>query len=186
VTATGDPPSAGVQPDRPQETELERSQRNFGELLQELRVAQMGVQILFAFLLSLAFNSQFQDADTFQQTTYLVALLASAAATALLIAPVAHHRVLFRQGRKPDLVRTSHRMALGGLALLLVAMASSVLLASDVVLDRPAAILVTAVTSVWFVYLWAVIPSLRRQSSNAADAADPSGDGHDGRGGVSG
>jgi Family of unknown function (DUF6328) len=102
-------------------------------------------------------------------------LLTSAAATALLIAPVAHHRMLFRQGRKPDLVRTSHRMALGGLALLLVAMASSVLLASDVVLDRWAAIVVAAVSSVWFVVLWAVVPSFRRQPSDPAGPSDTSG-----------
>jgi Family of unknown function (DUF6328) len=155
----GAPRAGGIEPE---ETEEERWQRNFSELLQELRVAQTGVQILFAFLLTLAFNSRFEDADGFQQTTYLVALLSAAAASALLIAPVAHHRVMFRRGRKPDVVRSSHRMAVVGLVFLLIAMVTSVLLAADVVLPRPAAIAVAIATTAWFTTLWWLAPSLRR------------------------
>lgn len=161
-------------PNGPNETELERWQRNFLELLQELRVVQMGVQILFAFLLTLAFSGQISDAGTFVTTTYLVALLASAAATALLIAPVAHHRMLFRQGRKPDLVRSAHRMAAGGLSLLFVAMVSSVLLAADLVLARPAAIAVAAGTGAWFVFAWGVAPwALRRNGDHGDYGGNP-------------
>jgi hypothetical protein len=140
------------------ENEMERWQRNYTELLQELRVAQMGVQILFAFLLTLSFTNRFDEDDVFSQVTYLVALLAAAAATALLIAPVAYHRVLFRQGRKPYLVQSAHRMAYAGLGLLVVAVVSAVLLAADNVVGRGVAITVAAATGLWFVFLWGVAP----------------------------
>lgn len=145
------------------ETEEERWQRNFGELLQELRVAQAGVQILFAFLLILAFSPGFDESDGFVRAVYLVALLSAAAAAALLIAPVAYHRVLFRRRQKPRLVVDAHRMAFAGLMLMIVAMVSAVLLASDVVLSRPVAIVVAAATGVVFLLLWAVLPLARRQ-----------------------
>src|SRR5947209_10039375 len=87
------------------ETVLERWDRNFSELLQELRVAQTGVQVLFAFLLTLPFTNRFERITEVQRGTYVVTLVAAAAATALLIAPVSYHRLVFRQGRKPQLVR---------------------------------------------------------------------------------
>ena len=112
----------------PNESEKARWDRNFGDLLQELRVAQTGVQILFAFLLTLPFSNGFPKTTAFQKDVYLVALISAACATAMLIAPVAFHRALFRQGRKPELVRYAHRMAASGIAFLLIAMVSSVLL----------------------------------------------------------
>ena len=151
------------QGDQPNETELERWQRNFAELLQELRVVQTGVQILFAFLLTLAFSGRFAELGAFERTVYLVALLAAAAATALIIAPVAQHRLLFRRGRKPYLVRSAHRMAAGGLSFLLVSMVSSVLLVTDLVLARPAAILAASVMGGWFVLLWGWAPWIQRR-----------------------
>ena len=105
------------------ETEKQRWQRNFADLLQELRVAQTGVQILFAFLLTLPFSNGFTRTTGFQKDVYIVALLSAAAATAMIISPVAFHRALFRQGRKPELVRFSHRMASGGLALFVTTVA---------------------------------------------------------------
>jgi MFS family permease len=144
------------------ETESERLNRNFADLLQELRVAQTGVQILFAFLLTLAFSARFDATDAFEQTVYLASLLAAAAAASMLIAPVAYHRMLFRQGRKPTLVRSAHRMASGGLAFLAVAMVGAVLLVTDLILDRPYAIAVSAVLALWFGLLWALLPWLRR------------------------
>src|SRR5690625_3794762 len=125
-----------------QETERQRWQRNFAELLQELRVAQTGVQVLFAFLLIVAFSPGFIDTDGFDHAVYLVALLSAASAAALLIAPVAYHRWLFRRGSKPLLVVQANRMALGGLLLLIVAMVATVLLAVGVVLARPWAVVV--------------------------------------------
>lgn len=160
--ATGESPSDPRTGAAAEESELQRWQRNFIELLQELRVAQMGVQILFAFLLILAFTPGFDTTDGFSRAVYLVALLSAAAAAALIIAPVAYHRLLFRRGHKPELVRYAHRMAFAGLMMVLVSMVSAVLLASDVVLDRLAAILVSAVMGIGFLLLWAVLPLLRR------------------------
>jgi len=116
------------------ETEKQRWDRNFADLLQELRVAQTGIQILFAFLLTLPFSNGFPRTTAFQKDVYIVSLLSAAFATAMIIAPVAFHRALFRQGRKPELVRYAHRMATGGLAFLLVSMVSAVLLITDYLL----------------------------------------------------
>lgn len=151
------------------ETERQRWQRNFVELLQELRVAQTGVQILFAFLLILAFTPGFEPAGTFARATYLTALLAAAGATALLIAPVAHHRLLFRRDQKPLLVRTASRMAYGGLMLLIVAMVSAVLLATDAVLPRSAAIVVSAAIGLLFLVLWGLLPMWHLRAVRTGD-----------------
>ncbi|MFC8847343.1 MULTISPECIES: DUF6328 family protein [unclassified Micromonospora] len=144
------------------ETERQRWQRNFADLLQELRVAQTGVQILFAFLLTLPFSNGFTRTSDFQKDVYIVALLSAAAATAMIISPVAFHRALFRQGRKPELVRFAHRMASGGLAFMLVSMVSAVLLITDFVLDRGIAFVLTAVTAGWFLTFWVFLPFARR------------------------
>ncbi|MGY4912410.1 DUF6328 family protein [Micromonospora aurantiaca (nom. illeg.)] len=144
------------------ESEKQRWQRNFADLLQELRVAQTGVQILFAFLLTLPFSAGFDRTTEFQRDIYIVALLSAAAATAMIISPVAFHRALFRQGRKPELVRFAHRMATGGLFFMLIAMVSSVLLITDFVLDRPIAFLLSALTGLWFLIFWAILPFSRR------------------------
>ena len=143
------------------ETEKQRWDRNFADLLQELRVAQTGVQILFAFLLTLPFSNGFPKTTTFQKDVYLVALMSAAAATAMLIAPVAFHRALFRQGRKPELVRYAHRMATGGLGFLLIAMVSSVLLITDFLLSFWPALILTVVAAVWFLTFWAFLPWYR-------------------------
>ncbi|GAB3813424.1 DUF6328 family protein [Micromonospora zhanjiangensis] len=172
------------------ETEKKRWQRNFADLLQELRVAQTGVQILFAFLLTLPFSAQFGKTTELQKDTYVVALLAAAAAAALIISPVAFHRALFRQGRKPELVVYSHKMASGGLFFLLIAMVSSVFLVTDFVLDQTVALILSAATGVWFVTFWGALPFLRRnwmdedvdqeefadeQEAEADEAADRAG-----------
>jgi amino acid permease len=143
------------------ETEKQRWDRNFGDLLQELRVAQTGIQILFAFLLTLPFSSGFPRTTTFQKDVYIVALLAAAASTAMIISPVAFHRALFRQGRKPELVRYAHRSATGGLAFLLIAMVSSVFLIVDFLLSRPVSVVLTVLTAAWFLLFWAGIPWYR-------------------------
>ncbi|MBU2669801.1 amine oxidase [Actinoplanes bogorensis] len=144
------------------ETEKQRWDRNFADLLQELRVAQTGIQILFAFLLTLPFSSGFPKVSQFQKDTYVVALLATAAATAMIIAPVAFHRALFRQGRKPELVRYAHRMATGGLGFLLVALVACVLLVLDFILTRWIAWVFTGLAAVFFLSFWVAIPWFRR------------------------
>src|SRR3954470_5011594 len=143
------------------ETEKQRWDRNFADLLQELRVAQTGVQILFAFLLTLPFSNGFPKTSDFQRDTYIVALLAASAATAMIISPVAFHRALFRQGRKPELVRYAHRMATVGLAFMLVAMVSCILLITDYLLSRTMSVILTVVAGAWFLLFWVAIPWVR-------------------------
>jgi O-antigen/teichoic acid export membrane protein len=154
------------------ETEKQRWDRNFADLLQELRVAQTGVQILFAFLLTLPFSNGFPRTTQFQKDTYVVALIAAAFATAMIISPVAFHRALFRQGRKPELVRYAHRMATGGLAFMLIAMVSSVLLITDYLFDMWAAIILTALTGACFLTFWAALPFARRNWAEEEDESD--------------
>jgi hypothetical protein len=108
--------------------------RNLGELLQELRVAITGVQILFAFLLGLAFTARFGTLGGFQLTLYTVALLSTALATLVLIAPVSFHRMVFRRRQKAALVAITDRLLMAGLGLLVLAITSAVLLILDVAL----------------------------------------------------
>jgi hypothetical protein len=148
------------------ETVAQRLDRNYTELLQELRVAQAGVQILFAFLLTLAFTQRFGETDGFQRGVYVVTLLFAAGAAALLIAPVAFHRLVFRRRQKDDLVDAANRLALGGLAMLFVAMVGAVLLILDVVLGDFRAFLLTGLVAAWFVGLWLVLPLTQRGSAD--------------------
>ena len=143
------------------ETEKQRWDRNFADLLQELRVAQTGVQILFAFLLTLPFSNGFPKTTAFQKDVYVVALMAAAFATAMIISPVAFHRALFRQGRKPELVRYAHRMASGGLACMLVSMVASVLLITDYILNTWVAVILTVLAAAVFLTFWVGIPWFR-------------------------
>jgi len=140
------------------EAPLQRADRNFTELLQELRVAQTGVQILFAFLLTLSFMDRFAAIDTFQRVVYVSTLVASATTVALLVAPVAAHRLMFQCGRKRELVRVTHRMAVLGLVSLAVTMLAGVLLVLDVVVGRVAALTIVAALAVVFGTLWAGVP----------------------------
>ncbi|GAA2658855.1 DUF6328 family protein [Paractinoplanes durhamensis] len=143
------------------EDEKHRWDRNFADLLQELRVTQTGIQILFAFLLTLPFSNGFPRTTPFQKDVYIVALLAAAASTAMIISPVAFHRALFRQGRKPELVRYAHAMLTGGLAFLLIAMVTSVFFIVDFLLTRPMALLLGGLTALFFLTFWAGIPWFR-------------------------
>jgi Family of unknown function (DUF6328) len=143
---------------REDETEAERLDRNFGDLLQELRVAQAGVQILFAFLLTLPFAARFGEVDTFEKAVYIGALFSAALATACIIAPVAYHRMLFRRGRKLQLVRSAHRLASVGLGFLLVAVVGGLLLVTDFILGRWWSLVLTGVATACFVVLWWVLP----------------------------
>ncbi|MER6155851.1 DUF6328 family protein [Streptomyces sp. NPDC001868] len=142
------------------ETPHERADRNYAELLQELRVTQTGVQILFAFLLTLAFTPRFPDLDSVQRATYVVTLLLAVLAAALFTAPAALHRSLFGQNAKPVVVRVSSRLAGAGLAVLIPAFAGSVLLVVDVTLDRTAGIIAGSGTLAVCLFLWALLPKL--------------------------
>ena len=138
------------------ETEAQRIDRNLDELLQELRVASIGVQVLFGFLLALPFTVRFSRLDDGQLALYLVALLLAALAIALLIGPVAQHRLVFHQHRKKQLLARSNRMAIGGLVALGCAISGSVLLVSTVVTDGVVVVAIVVVTALMLVGAWLV------------------------------
>jgi hypothetical protein len=137
---------------------LERADRNFAELLQGLRVAQTGGQILFGFLLSLPFTAYFGQIDAFQRSVYLFTLFGSAVTIMLLGAPAAAHRLMFQRGRKRELVRLGHRFAGSGLAVLAVTMTAGFLLVVDVAVGRGAAVLGASLMALTFAALWLLIP----------------------------
>jgi hypothetical protein len=156
------------------ETPLQRADRAYGEILQEVRVAQTGVQILFAFLLALAFQPRFVSVTHFQRGTYAVTLLLCAAATALLIAPAAFHRVVYRRRLKLHLVRAASRLALSGLALLMFSLVSAVLLILDFVFGTGPAVIMAAATLGWFLVWWLVVPVwCRIRHAVAGDTSPP-------------
>ena len=144
------------------ETVAERLDRNWGDLLQELRVVQTGVQLLTGLLLTVPFQARFGDLTGSQRVLYLVALSLSAAATGLLIAPVALHRALFRQHARAALVAWGQRFAIGGLALLGLAVTGVVVLIFDVVTGSRTAILAGVVCVAVFGLLWGAIPAIQR------------------------
>ncbi len=145
------------------ETELERWDRRYTELLQELRVAQTGVQILFAFLLTLPFQAGFGKTDTLDHIVYGVTLTAATIASALLIAPVSFHRLVFRRGLKSHLVLTASRLAQFGLGALSVAMVGAVFLVMNVVAGLGWASGLGAGAVALFAGLWYVLPELVRR-----------------------
>jgi Family of unknown function (DUF6328) len=144
------------------ETTHQRLTRNYAELLQEVRVAQTGTQLLLAFLLTLAFTPRFGALTDFQRQVYVTSLVIGAAATALLIAPAAFHRVVFQRGLRHALVTYSNRFAYFGLILLMCALSSALLLILDVVLGAPRSIWITGAIASWFGVWWYAIPMWNR------------------------
>jgi hypothetical protein len=155
----------------PEETEHERITRNWNELLQELRVSQTGVQILFAFLRGVAFTRPFEQATSVQRGLYFTALIATAFAVGLLIAPVAYHRILFRQRSRRELVTLANRFAIGGLVFTAIAVVAAVGLVADFTLHAPWGVLIPAVTAAWFLFWWLASPLRRRARQD--DSEDP-------------
>ena len=145
------------------ETEEERLDRNLGELLGELRVALPGVQVLFAFLLVVPFNARFTTLTSGQRHLYLASLLFAGVASALLIAPAAHHRITFRLQDKRYLVLTANRLAIVGLACLAAAMTTAISLVTDVVFGGATAIAASTAIGLLFVSLWYAMPLRRRR-----------------------
>ena len=156
------------------ETEAERLDRNLGELLQELRVAETGVQILFAFLLTLPFTQRFGEVTTFERGIYFGSLMAATAASLFLIAPVAYHRWVFRRHDKERLVHTANWMALAGLSLLGLAICGCVFLIAHVLFGEWASIAVVTLTAAVVLGLWYVLPIARRE-----EVEDEGGDDYD-------
>ena len=144
------------------ETDAERHDRQLDELLQELRITLPGVQVLFAFLLTVPFTARFEETTDLQRAVFFVTLLATAAATVLLMAPTALHRLRFRQGAKRDVVRVSHVLTLCGLAALAVAITAAMLLVTDVIFDLAVAVVTSAGTALAIALLWLALPIWRR------------------------
>jgi len=149
-------------PDPRDESQAERDDRNLAELLQELRVAGLGVQVLFGFLLSLPFTNRFAAIKPGQRDLYLADLVLSAVATALLLGPVAYHRLVFRRGKKEGLVRAANVMAIAGLATVGLAVSAAVLLVTSYVGGGLAAGLITAFVAGLLAVMWFVFPLTRR------------------------
>jgi hypothetical protein len=149
----------------PAETKAERLDRELGELLQELRVVLPGVQVLFAFLLTVPFASQFGGLTSAERGLYLAALSSAAIASALLIAPSAFHRILFREHDKEWMIKTANRLAITGTVFLAAAMVCALFLVTEFIYGATLAIAVAAGAGVLFATLWYAIP-LSRRSTN--------------------
>jgi cation transport ATPase len=134
--------------------EQERLNRQMTELLNELRVAMPGVQVLFAFLLAVPFQQRFQTVNAFQRDVYLLTLLAAATATAFLIAPSAYHRIAFQEHEKERIIQMGTRQFVCGIVALAVAMTGAVLLVTDVLFQLATTIVVVGCVAMLFGWLW--------------------------------
>ncbi len=146
----------------PQESKEEKLNRELIELLNELRVALPGVQILFAFLLTVPFTPRFPVLSEFQRIEYFVTLLAAGVAAMLLIAPTSYHRILFRCGDKEYLVRVANRYTMAGLLFVAIAMVGVVLLVSDMMFSQPFAFAMAGAAGVGAAFAWYALPIRRR------------------------
>lgn len=160
-------PDEDVPGDGRNETYIERMDRNWDELLQELRVTQTGAQILTGFLLTIPFQSGFGDLDAYQRDLYLVLVVLAALATVLIIAPVSLHRLLFRRRLKPQLVDAGHWLARAGLAALALVLTGAVMLLFDVVLTRTAGRVAAGSLVVVIALAWVVLPRVIARRADA-------------------
>ena len=161
-------PAEKDQPERNagrEESEGERLDRNLGELLQELRVVIPGVQVLFAFLLTVPFQQNFTKINGFEKDVYFFTLLCTALSAILLIAPSSYHRVTFRLQQKRELIRLANRFTIAGLTLLAMAMTGAIVLITNVLFGSGALTAITGLGTVSaFAGLWYVLPLRRRLS----------------------
>lgn len=140
------------------ETAAERADRNWSELLQELRILQTGVQILTGFLLMLPFQQRFADLDPYQRGLYLVLVVIAVVTMSLLMTPVSVHRSVFRRQVKPSLVTMGDRLARRSLGLVALLMAGAASLAFDVVVGRAAGVAAGALLVVGLLGSWWAVP----------------------------
>lgn len=151
------------------ESANQRSDRNWNELLAELRVTQTGVQVLTGFLLTIPFQQRFAELDSFQVGAYLAVLALAVITTGLLVAPVALHRILFHRGLKAEMVTTGDKLARAGLAVLALVVAGTVLLIVDVAASRTLAVFATTAAVAMLATLWWALPrSLIRDSPSGS------------------
>jgi Family of unknown function (DUF6328) len=144
------------------ESKEERLDRELIELLNELRVALPGVQVLFAFLLGVPFTQRFDEVTELQKDVYFLTFLCAAASTALLIAPSAYHRLEWRRGDKEHLLVVSNRLAISGTVFLALAISGTVFVVTEMLFDATSAAIVAAVTAAFFGWFWYGLPLLRR------------------------
>ena len=144
------------------ETHEERVNRELIELLNELRVALPGVQVLFAFLLAVPFSQRFAEVTDLQKNAYMVALLSTLAGSVFLIAPTAYHRIRFRDRDKEALLMISNVFAIVGVVCLAIGMTAVVFLVTDLIFKAATTALVTAGTAALFATVWFVLPLLRK------------------------
>jgi hypothetical protein len=158
-------PAVGADGAGRNETDLERCDRNLVEMLQEVRVVQTGVQVLFAFLLTAPLATRFPMLSDFQQLVYFATLLAAGAAAILLIAPTAYHRILFRLGDKEHLVTVANRFTLAGLLCVALSMVGALLLVTDLLFDDTGVVVATtAVAALGCLTCWCLAPLARRST----------------------
>ena len=157
----------------PDENVQQRRNRELIELLNELRVALPGVQVLFAFLLTIPFSQRFGDLADWQRAAYIVTFVGTAVATALFMAPTAYHRLRFRQGDKERMLHTANRFTIVGIAFLAGSMAGAVFLAADLVFGIGFALTMAAGMLVLLAWAWFGLPLSRR----VQDGSDPDEEG---------
>ncbi len=145
-----------------EETHEERVNRELIELLNELRVALPGVQVLFAFLLAVPFSQRFEQTTELQRDTFMVALLSTLAGSVFLIAPSAYHRIRFRDRDKEALLQISNVFAIVGMFFLALGMTAVVFLVTDMIFTGLATAVVTALTAALFATVWFVLPLVRK------------------------
>jgi Family of unknown function (DUF6328) len=144
------------------ETEMRRLDRNLGELLQELRVALPGVQVLFGFLLAVPFQRNFTEISRFEEKVYFGTLLCTAVSAILLISPTAYHRLTFRYQQKRKLVFYANRFTIAALFFLALAMSGAVMLITDVLFGTVTTVVTTTVMVGLFGFFWFLLPLNRR------------------------
>jgi len=165
VTGRQDP---GQIADPPDEPDSERLGRNVTDLLNELRVAGTGIQVMFAFLLVLPFNAGWKKASTFDRWDYFVTLLCIAIAAVLLIAPSVYHRILFRQREREYLVRVGTRLAIAASVFLAIGLTGILVLISNYVFGTVAAVTVGIVAAIVVASVWFAVPLIRRRDAVGA------------------
>jgi hypothetical protein len=148
-------------PGRPGETPAERDDRNLIDLLQELRVATLGVQVLFGFLLGLPFTSRFSHLNDWQRWLYLVVVMLSSISVVLLVGPVAYHRLLFRRHQVGYVLRAANALAIGGMVTVALAVTCAVLLITSFVEPGVPAVVLSVVVALLFAAFWFMLPLVR-------------------------
>ena len=169
MTAAQDPGTGQSRDDGGDESHSERVNRELIELLNELRVALPGVQVLFAFLLAVPFAQGFAQTNDFQRDLFFGTLLATAISTALLIAPSAYHRMNFRERDKERMLLTSNALAIAGLVFLALAVVGAVALIADFIYGPAVPILCAGIGVVMFGGLWFLLPIVRRNPEHTPE-----------------